>query len=160
MRRSARRLHPEPRHALARGDDLAALARRLRHQHVLRLLRLRLDRGARDGTADLLVRYVEDRHRQAALPALPDQVLERVECQEGAALHVVDAWPEDLVALAAEAVAAERADRMHGVEVAQQEAARLVAPPGRSRPEDVPLTIPPPRPLDTQAERIPTCPRS
>src|SRR3546814_20239626 len=107
MRRAARRRHPEPRHALARGDDLAALARRLRHQHVLRLLRLRLDRGARDGTADLLVRYVEDRHRQAALPALPDRVLERVESQDGAALPVVAAWPEDLFALPAGPVRAQ-----------------------------------------------------
>ena len=58
--------------SLARRHHLAAFARRLRHQHVLRALRLSLDEGARGRAADLLVRDEEmaDRQRRPSPEAI------------------------------------------------------------------------------------------
>ena len=49
----------EARDALAAGDDFAAVAGRLGHQHVFRLASLGLDQRARGRTADLFIRDVE-----------------------------------------------------------------------------------------------------
>ena len=49
----------EPSDALAPGDDLAAVARWLRHQHIFRLAALGLDQRARGRAADLFIGDIE-----------------------------------------------------------------------------------------------------
>ncbi len=85
--------------ALASGDDLAAVARRLGHQHVFRLAPFGLDQRARGRAADLLVRHVElgdaERRPRVIGADLPERVIGEI----GAALHVVDARAERAVAI-------------------------------------------------------------
>ncbi len=59
MRRHALDEDLEPRDALAPGDDLAAVAGGLGHQHIFGLAPFRLDQRARGRAADLLVGDVE-----------------------------------------------------------------------------------------------------
>ena len=119
----------EPSDALAPGDDLAAVAGRLGHQHIFGLASLGLDQRARGRAADLLIGDVElgdaERRTLAAGAELPEGVIGEV----GAALHVVDAGTEGAVALDPERQPFDEADRVDRIEMAQhQDARRVLAP--------------------------------
>ena len=144
--------HDEASHALARGDDLVAVAARLHHQAVFVILGDGLDAGARGRAADLLFRDEQEGDRQPGLLALPDEVAQRVIGDVAARLHVVDAGPEDAVALAPHLeVALDHADRMHRVEMGQHQDALALAP-RRAALEDVAEAVAPRRAVELEAE--------
>ena len=114
--------------ALARGDDAVAVAAGLHHQRVLVAPRRLLDTGARGRAADLLLGNEQEGDRQLGLLALAHQVAQRVVGDVAAGLHVVDAGPEDAVALAPDLqVLLDHADGMHGIEMGQHQDALAVA---------------------------------
>ena len=108
----------EPTDALASGDDLAAVAGGLGHQHIFGLLPFGFDQRARGRAADLLVGNVELGHAERRTGAHRSKLPEGVVGQIGTALHVVDAGAEGAVSLDPERKALDEAHRMHGIEVA------------------------------------------
>src|SRR3546814_2870666 len=153
MRRPALGLDLEMQHALARGDDLAALARRLGDQHVFVLLRLALDQLPRGRAADLLLGDVKEGDRQWRLLTLAHEVAIGVIGEIGAALHIVDAGAVDDVSFAPEGqLFGERAHRMDRVEVTDHENARTVAAPGGPRLQNVAEAVAAGRALDPRAD--------
>src|SRR5262249_51444807 len=106
-----------------------------------------LDRGAARRAADLLLRHIEDAHWKGRGTALPHKVLQCVIGHVGAGLHIVDAGPEHLVALAPEDMRGRKAaDRVHGVEMAEdQDSWLVVAIPGRLCLENVAIALAPGR---------------
>ena len=128
MRRPAVRADDEDADALARRYDLAAVTRRLGDEDVAMAARLPLNEAARRGAAQFLVRGEQERDRQRRAPPRPRNPPVCRDRDRESALHVVDAGPVDPVALAAPGeLAGKRADRMHGIHVAQHQDARLVA---------------------------------
>ena len=128
VRRPAARAHHVSPGALALGHDLAAAALGLGDEHVAVARALLLDRLARADAADLLVGVEQERERQPPRHLVARQLPEGGNGQHQPALHVVDAGAVDLVALAPERQGAgQRADGVHGVDVAQHQDARLVA---------------------------------
>src|SRR6185437_7291549 len=89
----------EPPDAFASGDDLAAVAGGFGHQHIFRLLSLRLDQRTRRRAADLLVggKDMGDAKRRLAVrrTELPECVVGDI----GAALHVIDAGTKGAIAV-------------------------------------------------------------
>ena len=73
------------------------------------------------------------------------ELAERVMGDIGAALHVVDAGAEGAVALDLERQAIDEAHRMDGVEMAQNQDARRVLSPGRTRHQVIAASRPCPR---------------
>src|SRR4051812_39860227 len=126
--RGALHLEGESPDALARGDDLVAVAAGLHDQRVLVAARCLLDAGPRGRAADLLLGDEQEGDRQLGLLALPDQVAQRVIGDVAAGLHVVDAGAEDAVAFAAHLeLLLDHADRMDRVEMGQHQDALTVA---------------------------------
>ncbi len=129
MRRPALAFQDEAADALARGDDLAAVARRLGDQHVFVLLRFSLDARARGIRPDLLVGHEHQGQLQFGLLVQADQVAPGVVRHVGAALHVVDAGAEDAVALAPHLQRLlDHADGVHRIEMREDQDAGLLAP--------------------------------
>ena len=130
MGRAAGDGHRETAHALAGGDQLAAVAGRLGHQNVFRLLRLGLDHRAAGRAADLLLGDEQEGHRHARSGTQAAQVAVGVIRQIGTRLHVVDAGAVEAIALAADLVAvvlgADGMDRVHMAEY--QDARRVLGP--------------------------------
>ena len=119
----------EARDALAPGDDPAAVAGRLGHQHIFRFASLGLDQRPRGRAADLFVGDVELGHAKRRTRAIGADLPECVVGEIGAALHVVDAGPESAVALDLERQPFDEADRMNGIEMAQHQDSRRVLSP-------------------------------
>ena len=108
--------------ALAGGHDLAARARWLGDQYKLRAPRFAHDVFARSVAAHLLVADHQMPHRQVRLQAFARNLTQGGQRQIGAALHVLGARPVGAVALDAERQrAGQRADWMHGINVAQNQ---------------------------------------
>src|SRR5262249_13096243 len=106
--------------ALARGHDLAAVARRLGDEHVARPARLALDQLARPRAADLLVggEQVGDRQpRCLGARYTPEGIHGEI----WTALHVVDAGTVESIFFAPARRGFERAERMHGIKVGEHE---------------------------------------
>ena len=141
MRRHALDEHLEARDALAPGDDLAAVARRLRHQHIFCLAPLGLDQRARGRAADLLVGDQKLRDAERRLRAIGANLAKRMIGQIRAALHVVDAGAERAIAVDLERQPLDESHRMHGVEMAQHQNARRVLAPGRPRHQMVAAAV-------------------
>src|SRR5947209_9328386 len=99
MRRHALDEDLEPRDPLASGDDLAAVAGGLRHQHISSPAPLGFDQRARGRAADLFVGDIKLRDAERRARAVRAQLVEGVIGEIGAALHVVDAGAERAVAL-------------------------------------------------------------
>ena len=103
--------------ALALGHAFVAVAGRLRHQHVLMLLRLVLDHRLGGRAADFFLRHEDEGNGQRRLVALADDVVQGVKGDISAGLHVIDAGPVDHVALAADlqrsVLGAVRVHRVH-----------------------------------------------
>ena len=89
----------ETRDALAPGDDLAAVAGGLGHQHIFRLSSLLFDQRPRGRAADLFIGDVELGHAERGARAIGAKLPECMIGEIGAALHVVDAGPIGAVAL-------------------------------------------------------------
>src|SRR5258708_18805373 len=102
MRGAAIDRHAEAADALARGHDLVAVAGGLHDQAVFVSPGGGLDARPRGRAADLLLGDEQEGDRQPGLLALADQVAQRVVGDVAARLHVVDARPEDAVALPAD----------------------------------------------------------
>ena len=119
--------------ALAPGHDLAAVARRLRDQHIFRLPSLALDQRTRGRAADFLVGDIElgdaERRRRGFGANLPKRMIGEI----GAALHVVDAGAESTVTRDLERQPLDESKRMHRIEMAQHQDSRCVLPPCRAR---------------------------
>ena len=119
----------EPRDALAPGDDLAAVAGRLGHQHIFGLAPLGFDQRARGRAADLFIGNIELGHAERRTLAAGAELPERVIGEVGAALHVVDAGTEGDVALDPERQPLDESDGMDRIEMAQHQDSRLVLAP-------------------------------
>ena len=156
MRGAALHRHDEAADALARGHDLVAVAAGLHDQAVFVAPGGGLDARTRGRAADLLLGDEQEGDRQPGLLALADQVAQRVVGDVAARLHVVDAGPEDAVALLADLqVLLDHADGMHGIEMRQhQDALALALAHLRRRPafQDVAEAVDPGRALELQAE--------
>ncbi len=147
MRRHPGRPDLEAPDALARRDHLAALARRLGDQHIARTARFRLDHGAGGRAADLLVGREQMGHRQSRR-AGARHLAEGRECQIGAALHVEEAGTVELVAFAPEPQrAGQHADRMHGVDMRQDQDAGTLAGASGAQRQDIGEAVTPRNPL-------------
>ena len=138
----------EARDALAPGDDLAAVAGGLGDQHVFGLAALGLDQRARGRAADLFIRDVKLRDPERRALGRGAKLPERMIGEIGAALHVVDARTERAVALDPERQPLDEAHRMHGIEMAQHQDARLVLAPCRARHEMIAAAVAPGDALD------------
>ena len=73
--------------------------------------------------------------------SLSRRVLERAISQIGAALHVVDAGSVGDIALDAERQPLDETHRVHGVEMAEHQDARLVLPPGRAHDQVIAAAV-------------------
>ena len=126
---------------LAGCHDLAALARRLGHQHDLALPGQALDQRPRGRAADLLVAEEQVRHWKRRRLAALEEAAHGLEGDIGAALHVVDAGPERLVAGHPERHDRERALGVHGVEMTEDQDARPVVVPGRPHDQVIAIAV-------------------
>ncbi len=141
MRRHALDEDFEACHALASRDDLAAVARRLRHQHVLGFTPFRLDQRARGRAADLLVRHIELGDAERRLCAKRTNLTKCMVGKIGATLHVVDARTVGAIAVDPERQPLDEAERMHCVVMAQHQNARCVLAPCRARDEMIAAAV-------------------
>ena len=115
--------------AFAPGDDLATITGRFGHQHIFRLAALGLDQRPRSRAADLFIGGEELGDAERRTLAAHADLAERMVGQIGAALHVVDAGSEGAVTLDPERQALDEADRVHRIEMAQDQEARRVLSP-------------------------------
>ena len=119
-------LQVEAGDGIAAGDHAAVGAGRFRDQHVFVAGGLGFDQVAGGRAADFLVAGEQHGDRQPGAQAGALQLADRFQRQVVAALHVQDARPPGAVALAPERQFRQRADRVHGVEVAHHQDARHI----------------------------------
>src|SRR4051812_34874546 len=138
----------EARHALAARDDLAAVARGLRHQHIFRLAPFSLDQLARGRAADLLVGNIKlgDAERRAC--AWRTNLTKCMVGKIGTALHIVDARAERPIAVDPKWQPLDEAKRMHRVMVTEHQDARRVLAPGRACDKVIAAAVAPRDALD------------
>jgi hypothetical protein len=129
MRRHALDEHLEAGDALAPGDDLAAVARRLGHQHIFCPAALGFDQRPRRRAADFLIGDIELGYAKRRSCAIRANLAKRMIGEVSSALHVIDAGPECAVAIDLERQPRDESHRMHGVEMAQHQDSRRVLPP-------------------------------
>src|SRR4029453_970237 len=109
-------------------DHAIVVAAGLHDQRIFVPARRLLDASARSRAADLLLGDEQEGDRQPGLLALAHQVAQCIVGNVAAGLHVVDAGPEDAVALASDLqVLLDHADGMHGIEMGQHQNALAVA---------------------------------
>ena len=152
MTRTAQRLQIESGDRVAAGYYAAVGARGLRHQDVPMAFGLRLDQVARARAADFLVAGQQKRHRQRDPDARTLQLPDRFERHVVTGLHVEDSRPVANPALVPPRQLAERAHRMHGVEVTHDQDAGVGGISGRkTRADAVTETHPSRDSLDARA---------
>src|SRR5690606_30026192 len=95
--------------------------RRLWYEHGRSSTRMFLDQRARAVRADLLVARHQVAHGATRPLATLVKKRQRLDQQRSAALHVEDTRTDRASVLLAQRIATERADRMHGVDVRQQQ---------------------------------------
>src|SRR6516162_4187850 len=138
MRGPAMGAHDKSADALARGHDLAAVARGLGDENIAIAARLPFDEAARDGAAHFLVRREEERDRQRGMPPRARDALVGRDREHQPAFHVVDPWPVNPVALPPPwQLASERPQGMNGIHMTQHQDARLVAAGMTAHPQNV-----------------------
>src|SRR5690606_20378926 len=125
MARPAARFDIETGNGVAAGYHAPIAASRLRHKDIFVARGFRLDQAARRGAADLLVTGEQYRDRQRGRDRSALQLAHRLQRKIVAALHVEHARPVAALALLPPGEAVDRAQRMHRVEMAEDQDTRL-----------------------------------